>query len=107
MPTAISDLVRAAVDTGTGAIRPAARLMSLLAAFVVRNGAVEAVEALVRSPARRTWGIRRSFGDDTVAYFTERLDVRTTRTALATAVRQAKRRKGFDAVVRMGLIVDG
>jgi len=31
MPTPISDLVRAAVDAGTGAIRAAARLMSLLA----------------------------------------------------------------------------
>ena len=31
MLTPISDLVRAAVDAGTGATRPAARLMSLLA----------------------------------------------------------------------------
>ena len=65
------------------------------------------VEALVRSPARRALGIRQPFSDDTVAYFTERLDVPTTRAALVTAVRQAKRRKGFDEVVRIGLVLDG
>lgn len=37
------------------------------------------------SPARRALGIRRPFGDDTVAYFTERLDVATTRAALTAA----------------------
>ncbi len=84
-----------------------ALLWALLAAYLVRDGAFHAVEALVRSPARRALGIRRPFGDDTVAYFTERLDVPTTRAALITAVRQAKRRKGFDDVVRIGLVLDG
>ena len=38
---------------------------------MIRDGAFHAVEALVRSPARRVLGIRRPFGDDTVAYFTQ------------------------------------
>jgi hypothetical protein len=84
-----------------------ALLWAILAAYVLRDGAFHAVEALVQSPARRALGIRRPFGDDTVAYFTERLDVRATRTALVTAVRHAKRRKGFDDVTRIGLVLDG
>jgi hypothetical protein len=84
-----------------------ALLWALLAAYLVRDGAFHAVEALVRSPARRALGIRQPFGDDTVAYFTERLEVRATRAALVTAVRQAKRRKGFDDVVRIGVVLDG
>ena len=96
---------------GDGRVAPViparALLWAVLAAYVLRDGAFHAVEALVRSPARRALGIRRPFGDDTVAYFTERLDVRATRAALVTAVRQAKRRKGFDDVSRIGLVLDG
>jgi len=96
---------------GDGRVAPVvparALLWAILAAYVLRDGAFHAVEALVRSPARRTLGIRRPFGDDTVAYFTERLDVPATRAALVTAVRQAKRRKGFDDVTRIGLVLDG
>ena len=99
------------VAPGDGRVAPVvpapALLWALLAAYVVRDGAFHAVEALVRSPARRTLGIRRAFGDDTVAYFTERLDVGATRAAVVTAVRQAKRRKGFDDVTRIGLVLDG
>jgi len=96
---------------GDGRVAPVvpvrAVLWALLAAYVVRDGAFHAVEALVRSCARRALGIRRAFGDDTVAYVTERLDVGTTRAALVTAVRHAKRRTGFDAVAHIGLVLDG
>jgi hypothetical protein len=96
---------------GDGRLAPVvpapALLAALLAAYVLRDGAFHAVEALVRSPARRALGIRRPFGDDTVAYFTERLDGAATRAALVTAVRLAKRRRGFDDVTRIGLVLDG
>jgi hypothetical protein len=96
---------------GDGRVAPVvsapALLSALLAAYVLRDGAFHAVEALVRSPARRALGIRRPFGDDAVAYFTERLDPPATRTALVTTVRQAKRRHGFDDVTSIGLVLDG
>jgi hypothetical protein len=65
------------------------------------------VEALVRSPARRALRVARGFGDDTLAYFTERLDPEPTRTALAATVRRAKRNKAFSASRWIGLAVDG
>ena len=84
-----------------------ALLWSLLVGALLREGAFHAVEALVRSPARRALGIRRPFGDDTLAYFTEQLDVRPTRTALVGAARRAKRNKAFDDVFYLGLVLDG
>jgi hypothetical protein len=53
-------------------IPPRALVWAVLAAYVLRDGAFHAVEALVRSPARRALGIRRPFGDDAVVYFTAR-----------------------------------
>ena len=76
-------------------------------AYVLRDGAFHAVEALVRSRARRAIGIRVRFNDDTLAYFTERLDPAPTRAALVAVVRQAKRNKAFDDVLFLGLVVDG
>ena len=50
----------------------------------------------MRSSARRALGIARRFGDDALAYFTERLDPAPTRTALLSILRRAKRGKTFD-----------
>jgi hypothetical protein len=47
------------------------------------------------------------FGDDTLGYFTERLDPAVTRRAAVTAVRQAKRHKAFDHCRFIGLALDG
>ena len=100
--------LRAPGDGRVAPVVPASAVVwALLVAYVVRDGAFHAVEALVRSRARRAVGLRQGFGDDTVAYVTERLDVRATRAALVTAVRQAKRRGGFDAVTAIGLVLDG
>lgn len=87
----------------------AARVLiwSLLAGYILRECAYHAVEALVRSPARLGLGVERSFGDDALAYFTERLDAGCTRAALLDAIRQAKRNKAFDDTAYIGLIVDG
>jgi hypothetical protein len=89
------------------AIPAATLLWSLLVGYLLREGAFHAVEALVRSRARRGLGVRHPFGDDTLAYFTERLAIRPLRTALAQLIRAAKRRKAFDDVWRIGLVLDG
>ena len=84
-----------------------ALIWAQVVAYVLRDGAFHAVEALVRSRARRALGVAVPFGDDTLAYFTERLDAAPTRAALVAAVRQAKRNKAFDDVLYLGLVLDG
>jgi hypothetical protein len=51
--------------------------------------------------------VSRHFGDDALAYFTERLDVETTRQALASVLRQAKRKKALQGDGLIGLALDG
>ena len=87
---------------------PAAVLVwALLVGQVLRECSFHGVEALVRSRARGALRVRRHFGDDTLGYFTERLDPGATRTALAATVRQAKRNKAFGARRWIGLAIDG
>ena len=52
-------------------------------------------------------GMRRSFGDDTLSYCTERLDPARLRMAVTEVVRQAKRNKAFDESRWIGLAIDG
>jgi hypothetical protein len=82
-------------------------LWALLAGRLLRESSYHAIEALVRSPARRALGVGRRFSDDALGYFTERLDPAVTRDALITALRQAKRNKAFDNSRWIGLAVDG
>jgi hypothetical protein len=84
-----------------------ALLWSVLVGQILRESSFHAVEALVRSPARSQLGVARRFGDDALAYFTERLDPAVTRRAMAEVLRQAKRKKAFQGSRRLGLIVDG
>jgi len=65
------------------------------------------LEWLVHSTARAGLGVKAPFGDDTLAYCTERLDPETTRLALAAALHQAKRNKAFENSRFLGLAVDG
>lgn len=96
---------------GDGRMRPQipARdlLWSLLIGQVLREPSHHAIEALVRSPARRAIGATRRFGDDALGYFTERLAVGPMRQALAGVVRRAKRNKAFDHARWIGLAIDG
>ena len=55
-----------------------------VAAEVLRQGSFHAVERLVRSRARRAMGVGRQFGDDALAYFTERVDVSARQAKLLT-----------------------
>lgn len=62
-------------------------LWSVLIGCVLRECSFHAVEALVCSTARRALDVGRKFGDDALAYFTERLDPKPTRHALASPLR--------------------
>lgn len=74
---------------------------------LLRESSFHGVEALVCSTARRALAVGRDFGDDALAYFTERLDPEPTRQALARALAQAKRNKAFDDDRFIGVAVDG
>jgi len=82
-------------------------LWAILIAQLLREVSFHAVEALVRSRARRSLGLGRGFGDDALGYFTERLDPEPTRQAIASVLRQAKRNKAFDDTWLIGLVIDG
>ncbi len=84
-----------------------ALLWSLLIGQLLRVCNFLAVERLVRSSARRALTVSRSFSDDALAYFTERLDPTCTRAALVHVLRQAKRNKAFETSGGIGLAVDG
>jgi Transposase DDE domain len=87
---------------------PARHLVwSLLIGYVLRESSFHAIEALVCSKARRALDVGRDFGDDALAYFTERLDPEATREGLARALAQAKRNKAFDDNRFIGVAVDG
>jgi hypothetical protein len=90
-----------------GRIPAAALLGALLMGALLRRAAFAGIEALVRSRARRALDVCQRFGDDALAYFTERLAPAVTRRAVVTAVRQAKRHKAFDDSRFIGLALDG
>lgn len=96
---------------GDGRSRPQipakALLWSVLMGQLLRECSFHAVEALVRSRARRALGVSTSFGDDALGYFTDRLDAAPTRAALARSLGQAKRNKAFQDSRFIGLALDG
>lgn len=96
---------------GDGRSRPQIAAKHLLAGLIVgsllRENAYHAIEWWVRSKARPRMGVGRSFSNDTIGYFTERLDPEPTRIALATACKRAKRNKAFDNVRYIGFALDG
>jgi hypothetical protein len=98
-------------DPGDGRRQPQipaqARLWALRVGQILRQPSFHAVEALVRSSARRTLCIATPFCDDTVGYFTERLDPGPTRQALFSLIRGAKRNKAFDDCRWIGLALAG
>jgi len=98
-------------DPGDGRPQPQipaqALLWALLIGQILRQSSFHAVEALVCSSARRTLRVATPFCDDTLSYFTERLDPRPTRQALLALIRGAKRNKAFDDCRWIGLAIDG
>lgn len=96
---------------GDGRVRPqipaVVFLKVLLAARLLREVSFLGAEALVKSPARRAIGVRMSFGDDALEYFTERLNPDRLREATVGVVRKAKRNKAFQDSCWIGLALDG
>ena len=88
-------------------IPPQGLLWALLVGQILRQSSFHAVEALVRSSARRMLCIPAPFSDDALGYFTERLDPGPTRQALLSLLRGAKRNKAFDDCRWIGLAIDG
>ncbi len=82
-------------------------LWSLLLTRVLRENSFHAAEALVHSPAARAAGLPGEFGDDALAYFTERLDPESTRQALVQLAQHCKHNKTFDETRFIGLAIDG
>jgi hypothetical protein len=96
-------------DPGDGRTFPqiAARtlLWALLLGKMLRVPSHLGVECLAALTGR-SLGVAAPFGDDTLSYFTTRLDPDRSRRALATLLRRAKRGKAF-AGEFIGLAVDG
>jgi hypothetical protein len=84
-----------------------ALLWAQLIGQVLRECSFHGVEALVRSGARRALAVSRRFGDDSLAYFTERLDPTATRRAMVATVQRAKRNKAFAGAGFIGVALDG
>jgi Transposase DDE domain len=82
-------------------------LWSQVLGRILRQHSFHGLETLVESPARRNMQVSRSFGDDALGYFNERLDPEPVRGALAQSARQAKRNKAFRHHHLIGLAVDG
>jgi len=98
-------------DPGDGRPQPQipAKLLlwALLIGQVLRQYSFHALEALVRSPARKNLPLSAPFSDDALGYFTERLDPQPTRQALLSILHRAKRNKAFDDCRWIGLAIDG
>jgi hypothetical protein len=74
--------------------------------WFLRECSFLAVQKVVQL-ARSALGLGADFRDDTLGYFTERLDPAPTRLALAHTVRVAKRNKAFAHSPLIGLAIDG
>jgi hypothetical protein len=74
---------------------------------LLRECSFHGIESLVRLSGCRTLLVNRTFSDDTLGYFTERLDAAPCREALAGVLRRAKRNKAFAGKAFIGLAVDG
>ena len=82
-------------------------IWALVIGRILRVSSFLRLEWLVHSPVRAEMGLATPFGDDALAYCTERMDPETTRVALAAALHQAKRNKAFENSRFIGLAVDG
>ncbi|MBK8096831.1 MAG: hypothetical protein IPK26_06970 [Planctomycetes bacterium] len=78
-----------------------------LAGQILQTTSFHGVERLVRSGTVRGLALSRSFSEDALAYFNERLDPQVTRDALVATARLAKCNKVFAGGSRIGLAVDG
>ena len=87
-------------------IPPGDMLWSLVCGQVLREGSHRGVESLVVIN-RRMLGASRTFSDDALAYFVDRLSIERIRKTLYRVAREAKRRKAFADQRLIGLALDG
>src|SRR5882762_3209867 len=95
------------VATGLEALPAKTLLWALLLGQLLRECTFHGVESLVRISGCRALLVSSIFSDDTLGYFTERLDVGRCREALLRVLRRAKRNKVFANSRFIGLAVDG
>lgn len=73
----------------------------------MRLNSANRLEWLVRSADRTTLGLERTFGDDALAYFAERLDPDGICRCWVATLKLANRNKVFDETAFLGLVLDG
>ena len=87
---------------------PAATLSwALLAGPILRINSANRLEWLVRFADPKQLGLDRSFGDDALRYFTERVDPEVIRRQAAETLKLAKSNKVFEETAFIGLAIDG
>ena len=87
---------------------PAANLVwALLLGVILRLGSANRLEWLANTGRRSDLGLTHSFGDDTLAYFTERADPEVIRRHAAATLKLAKCNKVFEETAFIGLAIDG
>jgi hypothetical protein len=87
---------------------PAACLSwALLIGTILRVSSANRLEWLARSADRKQLDLDSPFGDDALAYFTERLDATVVRHRAAATLKLAKCNKVFDETAFIGLAIDG
>ena len=80
---------------------------SMLVGQILRVESYHGVEHLVAASPHGALHVGARFSDDSLAYFTERLDASCTRLAAVEAIRRTKRNKAFDGTAHIGLAIDG
>ncbi len=80
---------------------------ALVLGALLRLNSANRLEWLVRSADRTALGLERTFGDDALACFTERLDPDVIRRCLVATLKLARRNKVFDETAFLGLALDG
>jgi hypothetical protein len=96
---------------GDGRMRPvipaACLSWALLIGTILRLTSANRLEWLVRSADRKELNLPTPFGDDALAYFTERVDPEVLRQRAAATLKLAKCNKVFEGTAFIGLAIDG
>lgn len=96
---------------GDGRIHPrisaACLSWALLIGTILRLNSANRLAWLSRAADRRELGLPTAFGDDALAYFTERLDPEIIRRRAAATLKLAKYNKAFQETAFIGFAIDG
>jgi hypothetical protein len=98
-------------DPGDGRMQPEIRASTpswgLLLCAILRLNSAHRLEWLARTADGKETGPGAGFGDDALAYFTERLDPEVIRRRAAATLKLAGRNKVFEETAFIGLAIDG